>query len=243
MSPAERTAARRAILEVVLRRCRELALPPGARVAAYQPLPTEPGSVELLEALHSAGYQVLVPHTLPDRDLDWLPWPRPAAASAPAETRPSGEPTGGSAEPTGGSGELTGGYAELASTSGEPTGGSELTGAPGERAGAPVSPAGPLRPPTRGPSDDALGVAAIGTAALLLVPAFAVDRQGHRLGRGGGSYDRALARVPAGTVVAALVFETELVERVPTDPWDRSVTAAVRPSGWLEFTESGRRNT
>lgn len=203
MSPAERTAARRAIREVVLRRCRDLALPPGARVAAYQPLRTEPGSVELLEALHSAGYHVVVPHVLPDRDLDWLPWPRPAIGSHPtASPLPS-----------------------------------ELPDDPARN-----SAAGPLRPSVQAPSD-ALGVAAIGTAALLLVPAFAVDRQGRRLGRGGGSYDRALGRVPAGTVVAALVFADELVERVPIDPWDRPVTAAVSPQGWLDLTGTGRRNT
>lgn len=202
MSSAERTAARQAIREVVLRRCRDLALPAGARVAAYQPLRTEPGSVELLAALHSAGYQVVVPHTLPDRDLDWLPWPRPASGS-----HPSASPIL-----------------------------SELPDGPGN------PPASPLRPPVQTPSD-ALGVAAIGTAALLLVPALAVDRQGRRLGRGGGSYDRALARVPPGTVVAALVFADELVERVPTDPWDRPVTAAVSPHGWLDLTRTGRRNT
>src|SRR6185437_42161 len=74
MPADQRDAARLAIRRAVLQRCRELGLPAGARVAAYQPLRTEPGSVELLAELHAAGYQVIVPYLLPDRDLDWMPW-------------------------------------------------------------------------------------------------------------------------------------------------------------------------
>ncbi|MDT4920357.1 MAG: 5-formyltetrahydrofolate cyclo-ligase, partial [Pseudonocardiales bacterium] len=44
------------------------------RVAAYEPLHTEPGSIELLAALHARDVSVLVPLTLPDRDLDWTVW-------------------------------------------------------------------------------------------------------------------------------------------------------------------------
>ncbi|WP_275407435.1 5-formyltetrahydrofolate cyclo-ligase [Paractinoplanes ferrugineus] len=57
-----------------------------------------------------------------------------------------------------------------------------------------------LAPAPRGlrePTGPRLGVAAIATAALILVPALAVDHRGHRLGKGGGSYDRALTRLPA----------------------------------------------
>src|SRR3954462_7687551 len=82
MSPPDRDAASRAIRHAVLERCRQLRLAPGTRIACYEPLRTEPGSVELLDELHSAGYQVIVPFTLPDRDLDWLPWP-PSTADQP----------------------------------------------------------------------------------------------------------------------------------------------------------------
>src|SRR5680860_1634359 len=49
--------------------------------------------------------------------------------------------------------------------------------------------------------------------------------------RGGGSYDRALARVPVGTFVCALLYDGELLDRVPAAGHDRPVTAAVTPTG------------
>ena len=61
------------------------------------------------------------------------------------------------------------------------------------------------------PGDEPLTVDAVGTADAVLVPALAVAHDGTRLGRGGGSYDRALARVTAGTPVAALLHDGEVV--------------------------------
>ncbi len=81
------------------------------------------------------------------------------------------------------------------------------------------------------PTGQRLGVEAIATADVVLVPALAVDEDGMRLGRGGGCYDRALGRVPVGTPVCALLHEGELVEDVPTEPHDRPVTAVALPSG------------
>lgn len=86
------------------------------------------------------------------------------------------------------------------------------------------------------PVGERLGVDAVSEAALLLVPALAVDRAGARLGQGGGSYDRALVRVSAGTPVAALLYEGELLDRVPAEPHDRPVTLAVLPSGVVRFS-------
>jgi 5-formyltetrahydrofolate cyclo-ligase len=82
------------------------------------------------------------------------------------------------------------------------------------------------------PSGDPLGVDAIAGVDVLLVPALAVSTAGVRLGRGGGSYDRALARVPAGVQTVALVYDSEILTSVPADPWDVPVTAAITPSGW-----------
>ena len=93
---------------------------------------------------------------------------------------------------------------------------------------------GPLG--TREPAGPRLGAAAVATADALLVPALGVDRTGTRLGRGGGYYDRALALVDGGATIAALLHDGELVDRLPRDPWDRPVTAAVTPgAGWTEL--------
>ncbi|GIM96033.1 hypothetical protein Ato02nite_078260 [Paractinoplanes toevensis] len=92
-----------------------------------------------------------------------------------------------------------------------------------------------LAPGPRGlrePTGPHLGVTAIAGADLILVPGLAVDRRGMRLGRGGGSYDRALSRVSGGrTIVIALLHDGELVDEVPTEPHDRPVDAAITPHG------------
>jgi 5-formyltetrahydrofolate cyclo-ligase len=86
------------------------------------------------------------------------------------------------------------------------------------------------------PSSPPLGVDAISGADVVLVPALAVDRSGHRLGRGGGSYDRALTRVAPHTPVLAVVYDNEVLPEVPADDHDRHVTGALTPSGPLLFT-------
>lgn len=80
-----------------------------------------------------------------------------------------------------------------------------------------------------------LGPGALGAAELVLVPALAVAVDGTRLGRGGASYDRALTRCAPGAVVAALLFDGEVVTQLPRHPWDRPVRTAVTPSGWIDF--------
>jgi len=96
--------------------------------------------------------------------------------------------------------------------------------------------AGPrqLAPASRGllePLGPRLGPEALATADVVLCPGLAVDRSGRRLGRGGGSYDRALGRVPVGTFVCTLLYDGELLDQVPTEPHDRTVTAVATPRG------------
>jgi 5-formyltetrahydrofolate cyclo-ligase len=84
-----------------------------------------------------------------------------------------------------------------------------------------------------------LGPSAIGTADIVVVPALAVARDGVRLGRGGGYYDRALRHARPDAVVVALVFDDEFVDELPAEPHDRRVTAVVTPSGgWQELREA-----
>jgi len=85
------------------------------------------------------------------------------------------------------------------------------------------------------PSGPRLGVEAVATADVVLVPGLAVDDTGLRLGRGGGSYDRALARVPVGTFTCVLLHDGETGRPVPAEPHDRRVAAAATPSGVVRF--------
>jgi len=80
------------------------------------------------------------------------------------------------------------------------------------------------------PGEPPRGPAAVARADLVLVPALAVDRTGNRLGRGGGSYDRALARVATQIPTIALLYDDELLDRLPAAPHDRPVTHTARPT-------------
>jgi 5-formyltetrahydrofolate cyclo-ligase len=127
------------------------------RVAAYESRPTEPPTHRLADRLTAAGYEVVVPITLPDLDLDW---------------RVAG-------------------------------------------------------------STDPLGLNAIHDAAIIVTPALAVDQEGRRLGQGGGSYDRALARRNTEALLVVLLHDGEVLRAgdVPVDAHDVPVDVAVTPSG------------
>jgi 5-formyltetrahydrofolate cyclo-ligase len=83
------------------------------------------------------------------------------------------------------------------------------------------------------PAGPSLGLAGIAQVALVLAPALAVDGQGRRLGQGGGSYDRALART--GAPVLAVVYDDELVPAVPAEAHDRPVGGTLTPTGGVRF--------
>ncbi len=88
-------------------------------------------------------------------------------------------------------------------------------------------------------------------AALMLLPALAVDLSGTRLGQGAGYYDRALhvmrlhamalsTRASRGTgraapLLVAVVHDEEVLEhgRIPRQEHDQPVQVALTPSRWL----------
>ena len=88
------------------------------------------------------------------------------------------------------------------------------------------------------PTGPLLGVDALAEADVVVVPALAVGADGTRLGRGGGSYDRALARVPAGRPVVTLLYDGELLPAVPTERHDRRVDVVVAPAGVHRFGQA-----
>ena len=138
------------------------------RVAVYESRPTEPPTEALVQRLHEQGYDVIVPVTLPDRDLDWRSAFDPESAP--------------------------------------------------------------------------LGPDAIAGAPVVVVPALAVDRQGHRLGQGGGSYDRSLPRRDRDAQVVALLHDEEVLVdgAVPVGSHDVGVDAVVTPmTGWTRLSPGG----
>ena len=91
------------------------------------------------------------------------------------------------------------------------------------------------------PNTALLGPAAIAAADAVIAPALAVDRAGHRLGRGLGCYERGLRRLPAGVWRCAVVYDEELLAGVPADPHDEVVDAAATPGGLHRFTTRAAR--
>lgn len=147
----------------------ELAARTGGPICAYLPVGSEPGSPELVAALHAAGHEVLLP--VVRREPGPLDWARYTSQD--------------------------------------------------ELAAAPLG----LREPT----GTRLGVHAVATARLVLVPALAADRRGHRLGRGRGHYDRTLPLTADGTPLVVVLNDEELVDELPAEPHDHRVTAALLP--------------
>jgi 5-formyltetrahydrofolate cyclo-ligase len=92
-----------------------------------------------------------------------------------------------------------------------------------------------LAPAGRGllePTGPRLGIGAIEEADVVVCPGLAVGRDGMRLGRGGGSYDRALSRA-AGAWSCVLLYDEELLDAVPVHEHDQAVSAAVTPSAGI----------
>lgn len=69
------------------------------------------------------------------------------------------------------------------------------------------------------PEPIADGPVANDPTALVLMPGLAFDREGHRMGYGGGFYDRFLTEEPHHPTIA-LCYEFQLLEHIPTEEFD-----------------------
>ena len=75
-------------------------------------------------------------------------------------------------------------------------------------------------------------VVALAEHDAVLVPLTAFDGHCHRLGQGGGFYDRALASLPSGTgadrpAAIGIAYAFQQVAQVPRDSWDVPLDAVV----------------
>ncbi|WP_019855493.1 5-formyltetrahydrofolate cyclo-ligase [Actinopolyspora mortivallis] len=137
-------------------------------VCAYVPVGSEPGSLELVDALREHGCRVLLPVVVGTGPLEWAEYTGPEGLS---------------------------------------------------RAGF-----GLLEPNT-----SHLGTDAVSTAELVLVPALAVDRNGVRLGKGAGYYDRSLPLASPSAALLGVVRDEEFVEQLPSEEHDVRVNGVVTP--------------
>ncbi|MEJ6013740.1 5-formyltetrahydrofolate cyclo-ligase [Corynebacterium sp. H127] len=138
------------------------------RIAAYNPLPTEPGGADLVGFLRNRGLEVIVPISNPDRTMSWI------LVREETKFKPGAF---GIAEPVG----------------------THIAGDP------------------------------LSQCDLVLVPALAATPAGFRLGKGGGYYDRALASQQEATTIA-LVYDSEVLPEIPTQPHDRPTSIVLTPT-------------
>jgi 5-formyltetrahydrofolate cyclo-ligase len=73
---------------------------------------------------------------------------------------------------------------------------------------------------------------------ILLVPLLAFDRHGHRLGYGGGYYDRTLDFLRANSTVRAIgvAYAGQEVDELPREAHDHPLDAVITEQGVREFT-------
>lgn len=165
--PRRKAALDAALTEHILA-CVDRFAAAGRAVAAYSPLPSEPGPADLPAQLAQRASKVWLPISLPGGELAWALHGRDSAPGALGITEPAG--------------------ARFNSN-------------------------------------------VLRSCALVFVPALAVDRGGMRLGKGAGYYDRALAGLRSAVV--AVVYDEDVIARVPHDAHDVPVDAVVTPSGFL----------
>jgi 5-formyltetrahydrofolate cyclo-ligase len=95
-------------------------------------------------------------------------------------------------------------------------------------AAAEVRPGDALVETTYGPKEPSRRVAVDPTEIdLVVVPGLAFDREGYRVGYGGGAYDRYLTRLRSNATKVGIAFHAQVVESVPRGPGDQPVDLVV----------------
>lgn len=73
------------------------------------------------------------------------------------------------------------------------------------------------------PKDNCLRPVAPDIISMVVVPGVAFDLNGNRLGYGGGYYDRFFNLLNADTPLVAMAFSCQVLEEIPTGPFDKKV--------------------
>lgn len=90
------------------------------------------------------------------------------------------------------------------------------------------------------PVGELLGPIAVNDVDLLVIPAAAVDRAGMRLGWGRGFFDKTLGSMERCPPVYAVVYDTEVLDELPSDAHDQPVTGVVTPTRTITLAPTRR---
>ena len=73
---------------------------------------------------------------------------------------------------------------------------------------------------------------------LVLMPLVAFDGDGHRLGMGGGFYDRRFGALPVRMrpLLVGVAHSVQQAERLPAAPWDLDLDGVLTEQGWQVFS-------
>ena len=90
------------------------------------------------------------------------------------------------------------------------------------------------------PVGEVLGPIAVNDVDLMVIPAAAIDRRGMRLGWGRGFFDKTIGSMERCPPVYAVVYDSEVLDEVPSDRHDQPVTGVVTPTQTLTLAPSRR---
>jgi 5-formyltetrahydrofolate cyclo-ligase len=90
------------------------------------------------------------------------------------------------------------------------------------------------------PVGELLGPIAVNAVDLMVIPAAAVDRKGMRIGWGRGFFDKTIGSMERCPPVYAVIFDSELLDEVPSDLHDQPVTGVVTPTQTLVLSPARR---
>lgn len=85
------------------------------------------------------------------------------------------------------------------------------------------------------PTSDLLGPRALQDAELIVIPAASIAANGMRLGWGRGYFDRTLGSLTTEAPVLGVVFDSEVVDEVPTEKHDQPVDGVVTPTRIIRY--------
>ena len=90
------------------------------------------------------------------------------------------------------------------------------------------------------PVGELLGPIAVNDVDLLVIPAAAVDESGMRLGWGRGFFDKTLGSMERCPPVYAVVYDSEVLDELPSDVHDQPVTGVVTPTRTITLAPTRR---